>query len=154
MQAKDLIRRVSELVLPLCENAGVTLWDVEFEKEGAQYMLTVTIDRPEGVDIDHCETVSRALDPLLDAKEFDSLPAYTLCVSSAGLARKLKKPAHFEAFLGSAVELHFYKPWNGVKQAEGTLVAYDAGRVTIDFGDRQVIFEPGDLADVRLAVQF
>lgn len=154
MQAKDVVRRVAELALPLCEAAGCTLWDVEFEKEGAQYMLTVTVDRDGGVDLDHCETISRALDPLLDAKEFDALPAYTLCVSSAGLARKLKKPSHFEAYLGADVELRFYKPWDGAKSAEGTLVAYDGGRVTVEIGGKQTVFEPGDLADVRLAVRF
>lgn len=94
MQAKELIRRVEEMALPLCEQNGVSLWDVEFEKEGGVQMLTITIDRDEGVDIDQCEAISRAIDPMLDAKEFDSLPSYTLCVSSAGLERKLKKPAH------------------------------------------------------------
>ena len=67
-------------------------------------MLTVTVDHPDGVNIDQCEQVSRALDPMLDAKEFDSMPSYTLCVSSAGLARRLKKPEHFAAFLGHMVE--------------------------------------------------
>ena len=66
--AKQIVARVEELVKPLCEQAGVSLWDVEFEKEGGQYMLTVTVDRPEGVNIDQCEQVSRALDPMLDAK--------------------------------------------------------------------------------------
>ena len=97
MQAKQIVARVEELVKPLCEQAGVSLWDVEFEKEGGQYMLTVTVDHPEGVHIDQCEQVSRALDPMLDAKEFDDMPSYTLCVSSAGLARRLKRPAHFAA---------------------------------------------------------
>ena len=97
MQAKQIVARVEELVRPLCEQAGVSLWDVEFEKEGGQYMLTVTVDHPEGVNIDQCEKVSRALDPMLDAKEFDDMPSYTLCVSSAGLARRLKRPEHFEA---------------------------------------------------------
>lgn len=83
MQAKQIVARVEELVKPLCEQAGVSLWDVEFEKEGGQYMLTVTVDRPEGVNIDQCEQVSRALDPMLDEKEFDDMPSYTLCVSSA-----------------------------------------------------------------------
>ena len=98
MQAKQIVARVEELVRPLCDQAGVSLWDVEFEKEGGQYMLAVTVDHPEGVFIDQCEQVSRALDPMLDAKEFDSMPSYTLCVSSAGLARRLKKPEHFAAF--------------------------------------------------------
>ena len=77
MQAKQIVARVEELVKPLCEQAGVSLWDVEFEKEGGQYMLTVTVDRPEGVNIDQCEQVSRALDPMLDEKEFDDMPSYT-----------------------------------------------------------------------------
>ena len=77
MQAKQIVARVEELVRPLCEQAGVSLWDVEFEKEGGQYMLTVTVDHPEGVNIDQCEKVSRALDPMLDAKEFDDMPSYT-----------------------------------------------------------------------------
>ena len=59
MQAKQIVARVEELVKPLCEQAGVSLWDVEFEKEGGRYMLTVTVDHPEGVQIDQCEQVSR-----------------------------------------------------------------------------------------------
>ncbi|MDR3766129.1 MAG: ribosome maturation factor RimP [Butyricicoccus sp.] len=154
MQAKQVVARVAELAEPVCEKAGVTLWDVEFEKEGGQYMLTVTIDRDEGVDIDHCEAVSRALDPMLDAREFDSLPAYTLCVSSAGLERRLKKPAHFEKFMGSTVEVKFYKPVDGAKTVEGTLVDYDNGCVSVEVDGARRIYEPQDIAAVRLTVQF
>lgn len=153
MQAKQIVARVEELVRPLCEQAGVSLWDVEFEKEGGQYMLTVTVDNPNGVNIDQCEQVSRALDPMLDEKEFDSMPSYTLCVSSAGLARRLKKPAHFAAFLGHAVEVGFYKPVDGAKQVEGTLVAYDNGSVTLEVGGQRIVYEPTDIAAVRLAVE-
>lgn len=116
-------------------------------------MLVVTVDNPEGVFIDQCEQVSRALDPMLDAKEFDSMPSYTLCVSSAGLSRRLKKPEHFAAFLGHTVEVGFYKPVNGAKQVEGTLIAYDNGCVTIESGGQQTIYEPKDIAAVRLAVE-
>lgn len=152
MQAKELIRRVEEMALPLCEQNGVSLWDVEFEKEGGVQMLTITIDREEGVDIDQCEAVSRAIDPMLDAKEFDSLPSYTLCVSSAGLERKLKKPAHFEKFLGAEVEVRFYKPIDGVKSVQGTLAGYDNGCITVDVGGTRRIYEPQDVAVCHLVV--
>ena len=153
MQAKEVCRRVRELAGPEIVRQGVRLWDVTFEKEGGQYMLTVTVDNPEGVFIEQCEQVSRALDPMLDAKEFDDMPSYTLCVSSAGLARRLKKPEHFAAFLGHTVEIGFYKPVNGAKQAEGTLIAYDNGCVTLESGGQQTIYEPKDIAAVRLAVE-
>lgn len=155
MQNKELIRRVEEMALPLCEQAGVSLWDVEFEKEGGQYMLTITIDRPEGVDIDQCEQVSRAIDPMLDAKEFGALPPYTLCVSSAGLERRLKKPEHFARFMGAPVTVGFYKPVDGAKQAEGVLAGYDAGNVTLDLGGGQTrLYEAKEIAAVRLRVEF
>lgn len=153
MQAKQIVARVEELVRPLCEQSGVSLWDVEFEKEGGQYMLTVTVDHPDGVNIDQCEQISRALDPMLDEKEFDSMPSYTLCVSSAGLSRRLKKPEHFAAFLGHPVEIGFYKPVNGAKQVEGTLVAYENGNVTLETGGQRTVYEPADIAAVRLTVE-
>lgn len=154
MHTKDLIKRVEELVTPICEQVGVELWDVEFEKEGGQYMLTVTIDKEDGVDIDQCETVSRTLDPMLDAKEFQSMPAYTFCVSSAGLERRLKKKEHFDKFMGSPVELKLYKAMNGAKVIEGTLTGYDEGAVTLEVNGEIRIYEPQDVAAVRLTIQF
>ena len=71
MTQKEAVRRVTQLALPLCGEAGVSLWDVTFEKEGRQHVLTVYIDKEPAVDISDCERVSRALDPLLDAPEFD-----------------------------------------------------------------------------------
>ena len=150
MQAKQIVARVEELVRPLCEQAGVSLWDVEFEKEGGQYMLTVTVDHPDGVNIDQCEQVSRALDPMLDEKEFDSMPSYTLCVSSAGLSRRLKKPEHFAAFLGHTVEVGFYKPVNGAKQVEGTWLPT---KTVVTLEAAAATFLSPDIAAVRLAVE-
>ena len=116
-------------------------------------MLTVTVDRPEGVNIDQCEQVSRALDPMLDEKEFDDMPSYTLCVSSAGMSRRLKRLEHFQAFMGQTVEVGFYKPMNGMKQIEGTLAGYDNGAVTLEVNGEQTVYEPKDIAAVRLAVE-
>lgn len=150
MQAKELIRRVEEMALPLCEQNGVSLWDVEFEKEGGVWLLTITVDRDEGVNIEQCEAISRAIDPMLDAKEFDSLPSYTLCVSSAGLERRLKKPAHFAKFLGAKVEVRFYRPIDGAKSVQGLLAGYDGGNITVDQDGALRIYEPQDVAVCHL----
>lgn len=152
MTAKEVCKRVWEISEPFAREMGVTLWDVTFEKEGGQYMLTITIDRDGHTDIDDCEKLSRAVDPLLDAKEFVSLPPYTLCVSSAGLTRRLKRPEHFAAFLGSEVEVKFYRPIDGSKIAVGILQAYDDGCVTIESDGRVTVYEPKDIAAVRLSV--
>ena len=154
MTNKELIRRVTELVTPICQEAEVSLWDVTFEKEGRQHVLTVYIDREEGVNITHCEQVSRALDPLLDAKVFDSLPPYMLTVSSAGLERPLIRPEHFQWALGKEVNLSFYKATNGVNELVGTLVSHDGVQMVIREGEEEKTFAVSDVARVRLHFSF
>lgn len=148
MTAKEVCKRVWEISQPFAQEIGVSLWDVTFEKEGGQYMLTIMIDRDGNTSIDDCEQLSRAIDPLLDGKEFVSLPPYTLCVSSAGLARRLKRPEHFAAFIGSEVEVKFYRPIHGTKTITGILQAYDNGYVTVD----GTVYEPKEIAAVHLSV--
>ena len=154
MTNKELIRRVTELVTPICQDAGVTLWDVTFEKEGRQHVLTVYIDREEGVNITHCEQVSRALDPQLNAKVFDSLPPYTLTVSSAGLERPLIRPEHFQWALGKAVNLGFYKATDGANELVGTLVSHDGVQIAVRVGEEEKTFAAADVARVRLHFEF
>ena len=154
MQTKELIRKVTEKCLPLCEAEGLSLWDVTFEKEGRSYALSVYIDRDEGVSITHCEEVSRALDPLLDDKAFDSLPPYTLTVSSAGLERPLLRPEHFRWAEGKPVRLSFYKAQDGADEAVGTLVSHDGVQITVLEGEAQKTFAAADVARVRLHFEF
>ena len=154
MTNKELIRRMTELVTPICQEAEVSLWDVTFEKEGRQHVLTVYIDREEGVNITHCEQVSRALDPQLDAKVFDSLPPYTLTVSSAGLERPLIRPEHFQWALGKDVSLSFYKAMNGVNEVVGRLISHDGVQIVIKEGEEEKTFAMSDVARVRLYFSF
>lgn len=154
MTHKDLIRRVTELVQPICEQNGVSLWDVTFEKEGRGHTLTVFIDKEPVVDISDCEAVSRALDPLLDAREFDSLPAYTLTVSSAGLERPLTRPEHFAWAMGKQVVLGFYKAIDGSSELTGELLFWDGVQIRVKAAEEEKTFAVSDVARVRLYFEF
>lgn len=80
---KKITELVAELAAPAVEEAGCSLWDVEYVREGGTWYLRIYIDKPGGVDILDCETVSRAVEPLLD--EADPIQgSYTFEVSSAG----------------------------------------------------------------------
>lgn len=140
MQTKVFLQRVREMCQQPAEERGLLVWDVTFEKEGPRHMLTVVVDKEGGVDIDDCEYVSRAIDPLLDAPEFDSLPSYTLCVSSAGLERSLRTPEHYRWGLGRQVELTFYRPHDGSKNKVGLLESFDDSSLTVD-GQRYLLAE-------------
>jgi len=154
MNTKTLIRRVGELAAPLCAEAGVSLWDVTFEKEGRAMVLTVLIDRPEGIFIDDCERVSRALDPLLDAPEFGDLPAYTLSVSSAGLERPLTRPEHFAWAAGKAVDLTFYRALEGRNGACGTLLRRDESETVLLEDGAERAYRNADVAQAKLHFEF
>lgn len=144
---------VDVLARPVVEANGCSLWDVEYVKEAGSWYLRLYIDKEGGVSIDDCETVSRAVDPMLD--EADPIPdAYTFEVSSAGADRPLKKPEHFQAFLGAAVDVKFYKAVDNQKTRTGILAGYQDGDVTLDLGGQEVTFPKSEIANVRLHVDF
>lgn len=146
----DIVTALAEPVVAAC---GCELWDVEYLKEAGAWYLRVYIDKPGGVSIDDCETVSRALDPILD--ENDPIEqSYTFEVSSAGAERALKRPSDFERFLGSLVEVRLYSAVDGSKQAVGHLRGYDNGDVTVEVNGQDKTFEKSKVAAVRLRIEF
>lgn len=145
-------RIVYDLALPVVEEAGLELWDVEYVTEAGQRYLRVYLDGPDGVDLDDCERVSRVLDPILDEK--DPVPdSYIFEVGSAGCERQLKRPSDFERFMGSNVEVKLYSAVDGAKQWLGTLIAYEDGDVVVDAGGEHH-FMKKQIASVRLRVEF
>ncbi|MDE7218409.1 MAG: ribosome maturation factor RimP [Oscillospiraceae bacterium] len=144
---------VRKLALPVAEEAGCELWDVEYVREAGTWFLRIYIDKEGGVDILDCEKVSRQLSDLLD--EADPIEgSYTLEVSSAGAERPLKRPGDFERFMGSPVAIKLYKARDGRKEFAGTLAGYDNGDVTITVGDTRMTFARDEIALCRLRIEF
>ncbi len=143
--------KVFELSKPIVEEAGCTLWDVEYVREAGTWFLRVFIDKEGGVSITDCETISRALDPMLD--EADPIPdSYVFEVGSAGAERELKRPSDFQQFMGKEVELRLYQPMNGQKAFVGTLQGYEDGDVTLLVGSKTMSFTKSQTALVKLHV--
>ena len=138
---------------PLVEGCGCTLWDVEYVREGGEWFLRLYIDKEGGVNIDDCEAVSRAVDPVLDEK--DPIPeSYRFEVCSAGLERVLKRPGDFERFMGEPILIKLYRPKNGCKEFAAVLKGYDNGNVTATVGNTEMTFEKAEIEMVRLRVEF
>ena len=144
---------VAEFARPIVEAHGCELWDVEYVREGSDYFLRLYLDKEGGVNIDDCEAVSRAVDPILDEK--DPIPgSYHFEVCSAGLERVLKRPSDFRRFLGSPITVKLYRPRNGLKEIPCVLKAYDQGKLTVEAGKETITFEKSEVAQVRLRVEF
>ena len=144
---------VTEFSKPIVEEMGCSLWDVEYVREGSERFLRLYIDKEGGVDIEDCEKVHRAVDPVLDEKD-PIAESYHFEVCSAGLERALKRPSDFEQFMGSPILIKLYRPRNGLKEVPGILRGYQDRRITVEAGKETVTFEKSEVALARLRVEF
>ncbi len=123
---KNIAETVRDIASPLAEELGYILWDVEYVREGADMILRITIDTDAegGINIEDCEKMHRAIDPLLD--EADPIEgAYMLAVSSPGVERVLSRPEHFSRMAGCDVMMKFFaasEETGGTKTLRATLV--------------------------------
>jgi len=144
---------VEEMLQPILEKLRFELVDIEYKKEGGNWYLRIYIDKPGGITIDDCQTVSEQIGDLLDKE--DPIPhSYYLEVSSPGLDRVLKKESDFERYKGSKVDVSLYKAKDGRKKFTGELLGWEDDNLLIREQDNILSFSRDEVAVVRLAVEF
>jgi ribosome maturation factor RimP len=142
--------QLGELLAPVVRGLGLELWELEFAPRAGGGLLRLYIDSPAGVSLDDCERVSRAVSETLDVA--DPIPgAYTLEVSSPGLDRVLRTPAHFERFTGERVKLEMMQPVDGRKRFAGRLTKVAGGEITLELENGAVRLPIDDIHKARLA---
>jgi ribosome maturation factor RimP len=135
---------------PELASHGYELVDVEFVPGAGGGTLRIYIDHPEGIDVDDCADMSHVLSELLDAD--DPFPgAYQLEVSSPGLDRVLRTPAHFARFVGERVKVELKVARDGRKRYTGLLRRADAQSVDLDVDNFSVSVPLAEIGKARLA---
>ena len=149
-----IVATVRELAEPVAAELGYEIWDVEYVKEGSDYFLRITIDSPEGITIDDCEAMHRAIDPVLD--EADPIEdSYHLEISSPGIERELRTDAHIAASVGETVEVRLYAPKNGAKSFRGELLPLDAdGKIRVSTPLGEMNFTRAEVASLKTCFDF
>ena len=151
--------KITEVVKDIAKDAAkrfdCSLFDVEYKKEGSDYVLRVYIEKEnpdENISINDCENVSRYLSDLLD--ESDPIPnAYMLEVSSPGIDRPLRNKDDYERYKGRNVDIGLFTKINGEKNLSGALLGYDDDYIIIDTNG--VIKVPLDkISSIKLAISF
>ena len=145
--AKYVAVATEKIVEELIAGSELELVDVEYVKERDWY-LRVYIDKPAGIDIEDCQSLSERLEERLDAEEI--VPdSYILEVSSPGLDRVLKKERDFVREQGKSVDVTLYEPLDGKKLYTGLLAGYDGKVLKLD----EAVELPVDkIAQVRLHI--
>jgi ribosome maturation factor RimP len=122
--------RVRDIVAPLVDEADLELYDLEL----AGGVLQVLVDRPGGADIDAISRLARTISRALD--EHDPIDGkYALEVSTPGLERPLRAPAHFAGAVGTSVKVKTKPGVDGERRLEGVIIRADDATVTVQPDD-------------------
>ena len=136
---KSTAEVVTEIVTPYATQFGLEIYDVEYVKEGSDYFLRIYIDKTDGdVNIEDCENLSRAIDPVLDEKD-PIKDSYYLEVSSVGLDRPLKTEKDFMRFMDQKIDVRLFKAKDGIREFTGTLCKFEDGCFTVQTENGTVI---------------
>lgn len=148
-----LRERLTRLIEPALEALGYELVLLEFSTGLRSGTLRLYIDRPEGIALEDCESVSREIAALLDVED-PIQKAYQLEVSSPGLDRPLVKPEHYQRFLGEKVRLQLLAPVSGRKRLLGTLLSIEAGQVAVEVDGQRFEVALTDIDRARLVPDY
>ena len=142
---KSIRETVREAVEPTITGLGYDIWDITYSKIGADYHLEITIDCEAGINIEDCEKVHRAIDPILD--ECDPIEVfYYLDVSSPGVERELRTEEHIRRSVGERVRAKLFVAKEGKKTITGTLSAFQDGKLTITEGEGEIILTQSEIS--------
>jgi ribosome maturation factor RimP len=133
-----LRERLIALTEPLLGQLGYELVDLEYAPGRAHGQLRIFIDRPQGVGLDDCERASREISALLE-------------VSSPGLDRVLRTPAHFQRFVGERVRVELRNPRAGRRRYTGRLTALRDEGIELDVDGAMVAVSFTEIGRARLA---
>ena len=144
-------QEVEKMILPMIEELGYSLYDVEFVKESSEWFLRIYIEKENHtIDLDDCEEISVAVGEILDEKDPIS-QAYNLEVSSCGLERHLREEKHFKWAEGKKILVKLYKAINGEKQFEGDLEIYEDKKLTLILESKEKItIEKNEIASAKI----
>lgn len=141
--------QLGELLGPVVAGLGYELWEIEYAPRAGGGLLRLYIDSPDGISLDDCEKVSRAVSAVLD--EADPIPnEYTLEVSSPGMDRVLRTQAHFARFAGERVKVEMIQLINGRKRFQGRLKQVGESEITLEMDGGEVSLPIEDIHRARL----
>jgi ribosome maturation factor RimP len=118
---------IVQTLAPAVSDLGLDLYDVELSGSGRARILRVMVDREGGIDLEAIADATQAVSPLLDAPPLDAAIAgsYALEVSSPGLERPLRTPAHYARAVGETVSVKTRPDEHGARRVRGVVTSAD-----------------------------
>ena len=153
MGKAPVTQSVTELIEPGLLADGLELVDVEFKKEGKNWVLRIYIDREGGVTLEDCQKISRLTGDLIEVENVIE-PVYTLEVSSPGLNRVLKKEKDFHKYSGKKINVQCHAPMDGRKKFTGILTDFIDQSIHLEVDGEQHTIPLNLVAKANLVIEF
>ena len=150
--ADTVAKRVGAVALPVLEEMGLELVEVQYRREQSGWVLRLIIDKQEGISLEDCAAVSREISQLLDIEDFVD-QAYNLEVSSPGLNRPLKSMADFESFTGRMAKIKTIEPIAGEHVFIGRIKKTEGETIILEIGRKEVTMPFSQVARARLEIE-
>ena len=152
--SERIVDKAIKIIKPVVEELGYIFVDLEYKKDFSGNVLALTIDSPNGININDCERVSKALDIPLDENDITDGKPYNFNVSSYGLDRAFKTEYDFNKHIGKLVDVKFYAPFNKKKLIIGKLVSFTNDSVTILEDDNEYSIDKKLIANICAHIEF
>ena len=154
MKSENTQSVATKIIQPICDELGYTLVEVSYKKELSGMVLAIVIDKPNGVNINDCEKLSRALDQPLDDANVSNDQPYNLNVSSYGLDRSLKNDYDFNKFKNKLIVVKFYQPFEGNKEIKCLLLSHSEKGINVSYDDKQYELDFKIIANIKPYIEF
>lgn len=149
MKNNGLIEKLNKLALPIVESNGFELYYLEYVKEAGQNIFRVYIDSDNGVALDNCVKVSRAISDVLDVEDPIS-EEYNLEVSSPGVFRTLYTEKHLSRYIDNPVLVNLNSLVDGKKKYDGILKSFDEENIVLSVESSEVVLPRSKVSAVSL----
>lgn len=152
--AERVVDKATKIIKPIVEDLGYVFVDLEYKKEHTGYVLALTIDKPEGVNINDCEKVSHALDIPLDENDITNGASYNFNVSSYGLDRNFKTDYDFNKHIGKLLDIKFYAPFLNKKSMTALLLGFDNDKIKVKENESEIEIERKLISNICYHIEF
>ena len=131
MDKEVIINKVNEIIQPILLDMHVSLYDLDYVKEGNDYILRILINNEsDDIDLDTCISVSEVISKVLD-KEDPIKDEYMLEVASPGVERPLKTFDQYKKAVGSYIILTVKERVLDYDELVGDLVSVDESGIDL-----------------------
>ena len=142
-------KTIEQTVATALAGQDVELVDLVIQNQGRKKLLQFFVDKEGGITLDDCSTLTDKIDSVLEMENLID-GAYILEVSSPGVKRALKKPAHFKRFINERIRVVVKTPIEGRGFFTGQLASADDTGFVLDDGTTQFNFKYTDVKKVNL----